>query len=67
MTTGSVPVRLGYTNITCTRNYLITATGSVPIKLPQILLSLLEQTYTNTKWHPNFIFVKGSQNTCSDC
>ena len=34
------------------------ATGSVPIRLPQILLSLLAQTNTNTKWHANFVFAK---------
>ena len=63
-TAGSVPARLGYTNVMCTRNYLITTTGLVPIKLPQ---SSLEQTNTNTKWHANFVFEKSSQNTCSDC
>ena len=31
-------------NIVCTRNYPITTTGLVPIKLPQIQLSLLKQT-----------------------
>ena len=44
-----------------TRNYPITTTGSVPVKLPQIQLSLLEQTNTNTKWHTNFVFAKSSQ------
>ena len=34
------------------------ATGSVPVRLPQILLSLLAQTNTNTQWHANFIFAK---------
>ena len=66
-TTGSVPVRLSYTNVACTRNYLIMATCSVPVKLPQILLSSLEQTNTNTKRHANFVFAKSSQDTCSDC
>ena len=36
-------------------------TGSVPVKLPQIQLSSLKQTNTNTKWHANFVFAKSSQ------
>ena len=36
-------------------------TSSVPIRLPQILPSLLAQTNTNTKWHANFVFAKGLQ------
>ena len=34
------------------------ATDSVPIRLSQILLSLLAQTNTNTEWHANFVFAK---------
>ena len=37
---------------------MITTTGSVPVRLPQILLSLLAQTNTNTQWRANFIFAK---------
>ena len=48
-------------NVVCTRNYLIMTTGSVPIELPQIQLSSLEQTNTNTKWHADFVFAKSSQ------
>ena len=55
------PLNLTMHNVTCTRNYLITTTGPVPIKLPQIWLNSLEQTNTNTKWHANFVFAKSSQ------
>ena len=58
MTTGSVLVKLDYHDVTCSRNYLIMATGSVPVRLPPILLSLLAQTNTNTKWCTNFVFAK---------